>query len=299
MSDIFKKILNFRTPIKAAQTQTQIQTQTQDPSELNTIINTIILESATTNKQTKLSNIMIEIENKFLLIEKYKLLCLLNLVNSIKIIIKNIDKYQIIKGDFEDIFDNEYNLIILDNKIQLYEYPLIKIYLDNIHQYKNKSDLIQLLLNLKKLHLEELYNRNKIYNPDIEKNYKKLYKMGITNEKKYNKYEFFESEKMKIINKEQLEDFFNNLSDVSNIDDYKKIISSNLKQYYIIELCKYFINVIANMFYESYSQSLILKKLVTVLEYKNHFNITDYDINKLLDIFDEFITEINNTKIVK
>jgi len=50
------------------------------------------------------------------------------------------------------------------------------------------------------------------------------------------------------------------------------------------------------MFYESYGQSLILKKLVTVLEYKNHFNITDYDINKLLDIFDEFITEINNTK---
>ena len=90
---------------------------------------------------------------------------------------------------------------------------------------------------------------------------------------------------MKLINKEKLNEIFKNLDNNSNINDYKNIILSILKQYYIIELCNYFMNVIYNINYHL----PIFRKLQIFLQQKNYFNITRDDINELLLIFNDLM----------
>lgn len=260
LSKIFTRPTTVTTPttptsatIKAIEpTNSTASTQTHHP--LNKIINTV-------TKETKLLNFMNEINYKQ---KQYILFCLLNLSNSIKIIIENINTYTIVIGNFEDIFNNEYKLIIIDNIIKLDNYPLIIKYLDNIKQYNDKSHLIELLLN----------------------------------EKKSNNFEWVQSNEMKLINKEKLDEIFQNLDNNSNINDYKNIILNILKQYYIIELCNYFINVIYNIsaIYGINYHLPIFHELLIFLQDKNYFNITKDDIKELLLIFNDFITEINKSK---
>jgi hypothetical protein len=290
MFEFLSKIFTLPTTvtIKAIEpTNSTAPTPTHYP--LNKIINTV-------TKENKLLNFMNNINNKQKEEQKqYILNMLLNLSNSIKIIIENINTYTIIKGNFEDIFDNEYKLIIIDNIIKLDNYPLIIKYLDNIKQYNDKSHLIELLLNEKKLNQEQLFDRNKLYTPDIENRYKKIHNEVYGANKKFDKLEWIETNEMKLINKEKLNEIFQKLHNNSNINDYKNIILSILKQYYIIELCNYFMNVIYNINYHL----PIFRKLQIFLQNTTYFNITKDDIDKLLSILNYFITELKILNISK
>jgi hypothetical protein len=229
--------------------------------------------------------------------QQNKLILLIKLINNIKKVITTISKENNILGDIsiENIFDSNYDLKEDIKNYKLNEKQLIIQYFlkikdnDKNKKYK-KKDLIELLLNKKKLDLDEKLNN------DIEERYKKLHYELYGHNNNFDVYKWLETtNEMKLLNKEELNEIFKDLndSDEYDLEVYKQFIFKIAIIYDILKLWDYFLSKALNILI--YIDIPISKKLIRKLVFLGkdiRNNLSILNISELLLIFDKIIVEI-------
>jgi len=223
------------------------------------IIKTIILQIST--------------ENKFFLYKNINNIFAKNITTSEYYLNQNIQYY-----NFNDTYINNNLLQELEKLDMLDKFLLIKFFIKiknkDINIQYSKKDLINLILIEKQLELEKFFLK-----PEIKKD-------------NINKYNYAEQNEMKLINKKQLKKIFNELSSKTyHLKVFENILLKNLLNnlihFNILELSKNIIYVITKN--KEYNPSIIYELAI----FLNNTNNLNNNIDKLFNIFDKIINQIN------